>query len=80
ALPGYLSSWTTSIKRKSRLPVCVGFGISSARQAREVSRTADGVIVGSAIIDRISGASTKIQIIKETGHFIKQLREGLDHE
>ena len=32
-------------------PVAVGFGISTAKQAREVARWADGVIVGSAIVD-----------------------------
>jgi tryptophan synthase alpha chain len=38
------------IKRESDLPVCVGFGISTRRQLLEVWKTADGAIVGSALI------------------------------
>ena len=32
------------------LPVCVGLGVSTAEQAREIGRYADGVIVGSALV------------------------------
>jgi tryptophan synthase alpha chain len=38
------------------LPVCVGLGVSSADQAAEVARFADGVIVGSAFVQRILDA------------------------
>ncbi len=38
------------IRRSSRVPLCVGFGISTPAQARAISRFADGVIVGSAIV------------------------------
>jgi tryptophan synthase alpha chain len=41
------------IRRHTKLPVAVGFGISTAEQAREVARVADAVVVGSAIVDRI---------------------------
>jgi len=40
-----------TLKKKARLPVCVGFGIKTPAQAREVSRLADGVVVGSALVD-----------------------------
>lgn len=42
------------IRRSTKLPIAVGFGISTAEQAREVARIADGVVVGSAIVDRIA--------------------------
>ncbi|WP_030547264.1 tryptophan synthase subunit alpha [Streptomyces exfoliatus] len=38
------------------LPVCVGLGVSDAKQAREVAAFADGVIVGSAFVKRILDA------------------------
>jgi tryptophan synthase alpha chain len=38
------------LRRVSDLPVCVGFGISSPEQARQVASYADGVVVGSAIV------------------------------
>ncbi len=39
------------IKRHTRLPVAVGFGVRTAANARSVAAHADGVVVGSAIID-----------------------------
>lgn len=39
-----------AIKRRTKLPVCVGFGISTPEQAGQMSRASDGVIVGSAIV------------------------------
>jgi tryptophan synthase alpha chain len=41
-------------RKLSRLPVAVGFGISSPAQVTEVAALADGVVVGSAIVDRIA--------------------------
>lgn len=40
-----------TLKRSSRLPVCVGFGIKTPEQARHVARMADGVVVGSALVN-----------------------------
>lgn len=39
-----------SIQKALSVPVCVGFGISSSKQAGEVARFADGVIVGSTLV------------------------------
>src|SRR5258708_7464504 len=39
------------IKRVTKLPVAVGFGVRSAQAAAEIARGADGVVVGSALID-----------------------------
>jgi tryptophan synthase alpha chain len=41
------------IRKESRLPVAVGFGISKPGEASEISQGADGIIVGSAIVKRI---------------------------
>ena len=42
-----------AIKRESNLPVAVGFGIRTPQQAADVARVADGVVVGSAIVDLV---------------------------
>ena len=42
------------IRRHTTLPVAVGFGIKTAEQVRATARVADGVVVGSAIVDRIA--------------------------
>lgn len=44
------------VRQCSRLPVAVGLGVSSGRQAAEVARYADGVIVGSAFVQRLLSA------------------------
>ena len=41
------------IKRYTRLPVAVGFGVRTAEQARAIAEGADGVVVGSALIDAL---------------------------
>jgi len=41
------------IKRHTKLPVCVGFGVRSAEQARAIAAGADGVVVGSALVDAL---------------------------
>ena len=40
------------IKRHTKLPVAVGFGVRTAKQARAIADGADGVVVGSALVER----------------------------
>ncbi len=49
-LPGDLAARLEAIRAVSRLPVAAGFGVSTRAQAEEVSRHADGFIVGSALV------------------------------
>ena len=42
-----------SLREQVHIPVAVGFGVSTAAQASEIARVADGVVVGSALIDAI---------------------------
>jgi tryptophan synthase alpha chain len=42
------------IRQYSDLPVCVGFGIRTPEQAAEIAKIADGVVVGSAFVDKIT--------------------------
>jgi tryptophan synthase alpha chain len=41
------------IKRHTTLPVCVGFGVRTAAHARAIAAGADGVVVGSALVDAV---------------------------
>jgi tryptophan synthase alpha chain len=41
------------IKRHTKLPVCVGFGIRTPEAARAIAQTADGAVVGSALVDAL---------------------------
>lgn len=46
------------IKGHTALPVCVGFGVKTAEQARLIGRAADGVVVGTAIVNAIANVLT----------------------
>lgn len=41
------------IKKATKLPICVGFGVRTPEQAREIGQGADGVVVGSALVNSI---------------------------
>jgi tryptophan synthase alpha chain len=59
-------------------PVCVGFGISTAAQAREVAGYADGVVVGSALVDRIARAASPDAAVDAAARFVAELKEGVN--
>ena len=52
-LAGNIPEAVAAIKRHTKLPVVVGFGISTAAQVREVGAASDGVVVGSALVNVI---------------------------
>jgi tryptophan synthase alpha chain len=54
ALPEGLAELVEAVRREASVPAAVGFGISSAEQAAEVGRIADGVIIGSRLV-RLAG-------------------------
>jgi tryptophan synthase alpha chain len=74
-LPRGLHDWIRRIKKESPLPVCVGFGISDYRQAKKISEVADGIIIGSAIVEIIRNSSGSRKILYEVEKFISQLKE-----
>jgi len=60
------------LRSATKLPICVGFGISTPTQARSVGKLADGVVVGSALV-RAAGAGPDAVL-----ELTRSLREGLD--
>jgi tryptophan synthase alpha chain len=61
------------IRQHTKLPIAVGFGISTAEQAREVAQVADGVVVGSAIVKRISEHAGAPDLAARVGDFVRPL-------
>ena len=73
-LPPGLEAFVSRVRKTATQPLCVGFGISTPEQARRVARIADGVIVGSRIIQLMETDD----FISPVGNFIKELRQALD--
>ena len=60
-------------KKISQKPVCVGFGISTREQVKSISKIADGVIVGSAIVKEINKNAGKKDLVKKVSNFVSNL-------
>jgi len=73
-LPANLDAFVARVRKVTTRPLCVGFGISTPQQAREVACIADGVIVGSKIIQLMEADDN----FTSAGNFIKGLRQALD--
>lgn len=77
-LAGNIREAVTEIKRHTDLPVSVGFGISTGEQVREVAEAADGVVVGSALVNCIrDNLGDKGAIVKALQSRISELTAGL---
>lgn len=61
-----------AIREVTDLPVAVGFGISEPKQAAEVGKYADGVVVGSALVERLRGGT------REALAWLGTVREAMD--
>ena len=73
-LPPELEGFVNRVRQKANQPLCVGFGISTPEQARRVATVADGVIVGSRLIQLIEQDAT----LSSLKAFTLSLREALD--
>ena len=71
-----------SLRSSTDLPIVVGFGIKDGKSAKEMARVSDGVIVGSALVNKIASLTSHEKIsaedIKNSTSIIKEIREELD--
>ena len=69
------------LKKQTQKPICVGFGVSTSEQANAVARLADGVIVGSAIINVMEKhLGDKAAILSSVKEFAEELAAGVRGE
>ena len=76
-LPPTLVHGVRQIKLLTTKPVCVGFGIATPAQARQVARVADGVIVGSGLVRVIEQARSVSSAVRAAGAFVRRLRRAV---
>jgi tryptophan synthase alpha chain len=73
-LPAGLTRHIREVKRRTAKPVCVGFGISTPGQVKELSGVADGVIVGSAIVRKIQDNIGRPDLVQRVVKFVAGLK------
>ncbi|MFH0935761.1 MAG: tryptophan synthase subunit alpha [Candidatus Omnitrophota bacterium] len=73
-LPVDIAKNLAAIKRITKKPVCVGFGVSSRAQVKQITRVADGVIVGSAIIKKIRENRKRADLVSRVSNFVLKLK------
>jgi tryptophan synthase alpha chain len=74
-----LKSRVAMIRHCSKLPVAVGFGISTPQQARAVARTADAVVVGSAIVNQIAKSGKNRRLAKRVSQYVSAMVRAVKH-
>ena len=79
---GKVTNAVTRIKRHTKLPVAVGFGVRTAEQAAAIARGADGVVVGSALVEMVRGSLDKDgkpteRTVKAVGDLVAALSRGV---
>jgi tryptophan synthase alpha chain len=74
SLPEGLEEFVGRVRQETRKPLCVGFGIATPEQARRVGRLADGVIIGSRLV-QLSADGPPYDRVRE---FIREVRSALD--
>ena len=79
SLPADLVENVAWLRTQTGLPVCIGFGIGSPGQVKQLAPVADGLIVGSALVRRLAEAVNRPrgEVVKEIGQFIGELAGAL---
>ncbi len=77
-MPVTLPEYLAHIRTFTKLPLCLGFGISSAGQIQELKSLADGLIVGSALVRRLEhAAQDRTSTLESIASFVRQLASPL---
>ncbi|OFW55617.1 MAG: tryptophan synthase subunit alpha [Actinobacteria bacterium RBG_16_64_13] len=69
-----LAEFVARVRRHTDLPLVVGFGVSTAEQAAEVAGYADGVIIGSALVDLVARSKRFDEALAEIGRLLYRVR------
>ncbi|MCC7478012.1 tryptophan synthase subunit alpha [bacterium] len=77
-LPEDLPAFVQRVRRHTDLPLLIGFGISTPALAAEAAALADGVIVGSALVNLISSAASPQAAVDNVSQLLSEMRGALD--
>jgi tryptophan synthase alpha chain len=67
------------IRKLTNLPVTVGFGIKDAASAAAVAKLADGVVIGSALVDILAQSDSVVDAAERAASFLAPIRKAMDN-
>jgi len=73
-LPSDLDKFVAKVRKVATQPLCIGFGISTPEQASQLAKIADGVVVGSRVVQLMEIDDDFTSVV----NFVKELRHALD--
>ena len=73
-----IAARVADIRAQAKAPVAVGFGVKDAPSAKAIAGFADAVVIGSALVERLDGATTAQDIAERVEHFLGPIRTALD--
>lgn len=75
-----LKKFIAKVRKKTKKPVCVGFGISKPEHVNELKKLSNGIVIGSAIIKIIeNNLKNKLNISKKIGNFVKKIKKATNY-
>ena len=75
-----LSHFIKMVRTYTDEPLAVGFGISTPEQARQVAQMADGIIVGSALVDMIEKKKKPEEMMEDVSAFVRKMKNRIKEE
>jgi tryptophan synthase alpha chain len=72
-----LAPQVAKIRTHTKLPIAVGFGISTPEQARLVAQTADAVVVGSAVVNQVAKHGNQENLARQVSDYVSSLAKAI---
>lgn len=76
--PAAVAEKVQQIRQYSELPICVGFGIKDGESAKAVGGSADGVVVGSALVEIMGSGQERTAMLQALSEKARSIRTALD--
>ena len=73
-----IAARVADVRARARAPVAVGFGVRDAQTAKAIGGFADAVVIGSALVERLEGATDAGDIVDCVQAFLAPIRAALD--
>jgi tryptophan synthase alpha chain len=72
-----IAQMTAKIRAHTDLPIAIGFGISTPKQAKLVAKSAEAVVVGSAIVNKIAKHGQSPDLVSKVSQFVESLAKAV---